>query len=87
MIAAAGGVARARAGSQQHARELLAPLLLDPQRQRIGQKFLEQLRRALWWVQRVQAVFLDGRQVFLEALDAVHQPAAKQGRRFQQMVE
>ncbi len=67
--------ARARGGPAQHAGELFAPGLLDAERERVGQKALEQLRRALRRIVEVHAVLLGDREVVPEALDPIHDPA------------
>ena len=66
---------------------LLAPFVLEVQRQRVGEVFLEQLRRLFRRVQEVQALFLRGAQVHAESLDLVHDLAAGERRSLQQKEE
>ena len=77
--------ALARLGEQ--AGELVAPFVLDVERDRIGQVLLEQLGRLVGRVQRLEARLLGDREVELETLDPVHHAAAHQRRRLEQVIE
>ncbi len=70
---------------RQYPRELLAPFVLDIERNRIGQEFLEQLRRLLRRMHEVQLVLFRDAEIFPEARDLVADLLPFVARRLQQI--
>src|SRR5262245_33526086 len=78
-----GAGRRGRASRRQHAGEALGPGILDIERNGVGQEALEQLRRLVRRVERVQPVFLGNAEIVAEAFDLIHHLAALDRRRLQ----
>ena len=72
---------------RKHAREAFGPAVLDIERDRIGQIFLEQCRGLFRRMQIVQPIFFGDTEILLEALDLIHDLAARDRRRSQQLIE
>jgi len=56
-----------RAGSRQHAGETLGPGILDIERDGVRQEALEQLRRLIRRIERVEPIFLGNAEIVAEA--------------------
>jgi hypothetical protein len=67
--------------------ELPAPLILDVERNRVREVFLEYFRRDVRRMENFEAVLLRGCQKHLKAVDLIADLGARQRRRFQQVVE